>query len=165
MSDFLYTHGDCAYDDVCGCESLKGLPRWQFHLLALPITRTTAKRIYYRFPEGHWRDDEIEHYVDRAKFAGTRRPGEAWVKTSNTTGYHLFLTPNKPEWFYDHADEGQESESQEHTALVEHLISEHFVGADAPLLNDSFDDLTAWHVLDHQFGIYKHVIKEVGKQS
>jgi hypothetical protein len=49
------------------------------------------------------------------------------------------------------------------TALVEHLISEHFVGADAPLLNDSLNDLADWHDLDHQFGIYKHVKKEVEK--
>jgi len=105
---FLYTHEDCRYDDICGCESLKGLLRWEYHLLALPITRTTAKRIYYRWPEGHWHDDEIEHYIDRAKFEGKRRHdhlGEAWVRTSGTTGYHLFLSPNKPEWFYDHADE------------------------------------------------------------
>ena len=44
--------------------------------------------------------------------------------------------------------------------LIEHLISEHFVGADAGLLDESLDDLTAWHAIDHQTGVYKHVIKE-----
>jgi len=51
-----------------------------------------------------------------------------------------------------------------HNALIGHLIREHGVGADAPLLNDSFDDLTEWHAIDHQTGVYKHVIREV-KQS
>jgi hypothetical protein len=107
MSDFLYTQDNCAYDDICGCESLKGLPRWEYHLLALPVTRETAKRIYYRFPEDHYNNDEREHYIDRTKFEGRRHspPGKAWVRTSNTTGYFLWLTPDKPEWFYDHSDE------------------------------------------------------------
>jgi len=45
----------------------------------------------------------------------------------------------------------------DHNALIGHLMKEHFVPADAPLLSDSFEDLTAWHAIDHQTGVYKHV--------
>lgn len=70
-----------------------------YELLEYPITKVTAKRIYFRHPRGTARERERDYFIARDEFTVERADGTTGIAYHSSLRELLYLDPNAcPRW-------------------------------------------------------------------